>query len=344
MAPSKIPTKIFLSHAAADGPLIEAFETLLAKSLGITSAEIFCSSLEGQGVTKGGNFVDEIRARAAEAEGVVALISPAYLDSPFCMAELGAAWVLKTQRLPIIVPPNSFKEMQATLLGIVGVRIDDEDALAQGFEDFSDATGIPLPASAVRSRAAREFKRKWATLKNDIPPPSRVAAAVHSATIQERNDAVEARDSAEELLSKAEAKMSALRKAKDAAAVSDIDAEFDESDWQERLDDELSAIRELYVEVGGREIVRLLILECLGKEVRPDFQYYSDEAKRAVELDVYDDEAKKWNHAHPEVAELGRRIENIQEIFIEFPEATTELKSRGMKSNPDSIRFWEEHL
>ena len=42
----------------ADAELVEAFETLLCKMTGLASSHVFCSSLEGQGVPKGSNFVD----------------------------------------------------------------------------------------------------------------------------------------------------------------------------------------------------------------------------------------------------------------------------------------------
>jgi len=344
MAASEKSYRLFLSHAAADTHLVEIFETLLAKSMGLTSEEIFCSSLEGQGVPKGASFVEEIRARVSDAEGVVALLTPAYLDSPFCMAELGAAWALKTQRLPIVVPPNTFDVMQATLLGIVGVKIDNEDALAQSFEDFADSIGITPPKTAVRSRAMRAFQKAWQQVKHDIPPPIRIEASVHAGVMRELNEALSARDAAEDELTRSEEINAALRKAKDADAVADINEQFDDSTWMERIEDSLDAIRELHAELGGREITRLLILDHLGKFFRPDFNNFPDEAGRAIELDVYDDENKRWNYGHSEVKELVKHIDIVIEIFSENPEAIAHFKAKGLKADPDNIRFWEENL
>ncbi|MGO7821260.1 toll/interleukin-1 receptor domain-containing protein, partial [Rhizobium ruizarguesonis] len=152
---------IFLSHANADIELVEAFETLLSKALNITSANIFCSSLEGQGVKKGADFVDAIKGKATEAKAVVALLSPAYLESPFCLAELGAAWALNTHRFPIVVPPNTFEVMKATLLGVVGVKIDQQEALTQLLEDIGEALSLPAPTAGVRARAIRDFFKAW---------------------------------------------------------------------------------------------------------------------------------------------------------------------------------------
>ena len=344
MAVSGKSYRLFLSHAAADIQFVEIFETLLAKSMGLTSEEIFCSSLEGQGVPKGASFVEEIRARVSNADGVVALLTPAYLDSPFCMAELGAAWALKRQRLPIVVPPNTFEVMQATLLGIVGVKIDNEDALAQSFEDFAGSIGISPPKTGVRARAMREFQRAWQQVKHDISPPSRIEASIHAGAMRELDEAMNARDAAEEELTRSEAINAALRKTKDAEAVADIDGKFDDSTWKERIDDALDAIRELHAELGGREITRLLILDHLGKFFRPDFNNFPDEAGRAIELDVYDDENKRWNYGHPEVKELVKHIEMVMEIFSDDPTVTAYFKSKGLKSDPDNIRFWEENL
>ncbi|MDI4665968.1 toll/interleukin-1 receptor domain-containing protein [Xanthobacter autotrophicus] len=342
MAKASNNTVIFLSHAAADKDLVEAFETLLAKSLGITSENIFCSSLEGQGVPKGANFVEAIRNQVVAAKAVVALLTPAYLDSAFCMAELGAAWALNTHRLPIVVPPNTFKVMEATLLGIVGVSIDNDVALAQGFEDLCNEISLSIPTSGVRNRAMREFQRQWDNLSKNLKGPSRIEASVHNSIIRDRDEAIEARDAAEKELSKAEAKITALRKAKDAAAVAAIDAKFDDTDWKDRLDEAFDKIKDLYAELGGREIARLLILDRLGKFIRPDFQNYPDEAGRAVELDVYDSDGVKWNYAHPEVKELFGLVDQIIEIVEETPNDA--LKSKGLKTNVNNIRFWEEHI
>ncbi|MER8855643.1 TIR domain-containing protein [Mesorhizobium australicum] len=338
------PTQIFLSHAAVDKPLVEAFEMLLARSMGLTAASIFCSSLEGQGVRKGVNFVDAIRAKVVGAKAVVALITPAYLDSAFCMAELGAAWALKTQRLPIVVPPNTFKIMEATLLGITGVKIDNQDALSQAFEELAESIEGTAATAGVRARAMREFQRAWDTLKDNVPSSTRIEASVHSETIRERDAALEARDDAEEELSKAEAKIAALRKVKNAAEVAMIDEDFDESSWEERLDNALDEIRELFSELGGKEIVRLLILDHFGKFVRPDMHEHGDEAGRAIELDVYDDEGVKWNYGHADVIALVKLVDEVVEIFDENLEAGAAFKARKQKSDPRNIRFWEEHL
>ncbi|MGO7583377.1 TIR domain-containing protein [Rhizobium ruizarguesonis] len=339
----KAPAQIFLSHAAADKQLVEAFETLLGKCLGITSADIFCSSLEGQGVKKGSNFVDAIRQRVTEAKAVVALITPAYLDSAFCMAELGAAWALNTERLPIVVPPNDFKVMEATLLGIVGVKIDDSDALGQAFEELSGAVSVDKPTSGVVSRALRNFQNSWDSLKKEIAPARRVEAAVHSSVKKERDEAIGARNEAEQELVKAEAQIAALRKARSASDVAKIDAEFDESTWEESLDGAIANIKALYDDLGGREIVRLLILEHFGKNSAPDMHQLRDEVSRAIELDVYDPDSNSWNNT-PEVQALDKLVDEVVDLFYEHPEAEKALKAQGKRYNPEKITFWEENL
>lgn len=343
MPKNKVPTKIFLSHAAADKQLVEVFETLLGKCLGLTSADIFCSSLEGQGVRKGVNFVDAIRQRVTEAEAVIALITPAYLDSAFCMAELGAAWALNTERLPIVVPPNDFKVMEATLLGIVGVKIDDTEALGQAFEELSEVLSADKPASGVISRALRTFHNSWESLKKDIAPARRVEAAVHLIVEKERDEAIEARDEAEQELAKAEAQIAALRKAKSASDVEKIEADFDDSSWEETLDQAIIDIKNLYADLGGREIVRLLILDHFGKNSAPDMYNLRDEVNRAIELDVYDPDSNGWNNT-PEVKALSKLVNAVVDLFHEHPEAEKALKAQGKRHDPEKITFWEENL
>ena len=171
--------RLFLSHATADQQLVKAFEELLSKATGTLSDNIFVSSLEGQGVPKGNNFVDHIREQVTEADAVIALISPAYLDSPFCMAELGAAWALGTHRYPVVVPPATFDDVNSTQLGLTAIVISDGAQVDQMMADLNDAIGTKPPKSGIRRRAITKFEDEWPTIAKTIGPAQRVAKNIH---------------------------------------------------------------------------------------------------------------------------------------------------------------------
>ncbi len=333
---------IFLSHAAADHELVEAFETLLTKALSITSEDIFCSSLEGQGAKKGANFVDEIKSKAQQAGAVVALISPAYMESPFCLAELGAAWVLNTHQFPIVVPPNTFEVMQATLLGVVGVKIDQEVALTQLLEEIGTALSLPPPQAGVRMRAVLNFSKAWPELKKRIGQAKRVEAAVHDNALADLKEVREAWNATELELEKAKAYIKALKKTKNSKQASEVSKTFEDSDWELELDEAIDEISGLISEVGGGRVLRHMILERLGKQSAPDLN--DDQIRRAIEIEVYDAESMEWNLSSGEMKALSKAMKKVDEIFEEHPDAASELKRQDKRNDPDDIRFWEEQL
>src|ERR1700740_1478164 len=107
---------VFLSHASADEPLIDSLKTMLQSGIGLGPAEVFYSSEKGTGIPAGSNFVDYIRDKMQDAGFVVAVITPAYLESEFCLAELGAVWALADKDFfPLCVPPVNRAELKATL-------------------------------------------------------------------------------------------------------------------------------------------------------------------------------------------------------------------------------------
>lgn len=336
------PVLIFLSHSDADIKLVEYFETLLSKSLNITSESIFCSSLEGQGVTKGDNFVDAIKDKALEAKAVVALISPAYMESPFCLAELGAAWVLNTHRFPIIVPPNTFEVMQATLLGVVGVKIDQEEALTQLLEDIGEALSLSAPKAGVRARAMRDFVNRWPQLKESVGKAKRVDASIHNKTLAGLKEVREAWDASEKELELAKAYIEALKSTKDAKQVADVSKKFEDLSWEKELDSAIRAISGLAPEVGGGRVLRHMILELLGKSSPPDLN--DNYIERAIEVNVYDLDSKSWNYSSDEMRALSKAMKKVDEVFEEHEEVASELKRRGKRHDTDDIRFWEQQL
>lgn len=62
-----VTASLFLSHAAADKAIIDALAELLESGVGVPPDEIFCSSIKGQGIRPGANFVDAIRIQLTGA-------------------------------------------------------------------------------------------------------------------------------------------------------------------------------------------------------------------------------------------------------------------------------------
>lgn len=340
--PKASPVRIFLSHSAADIEFVEAFEGLLIQGLNITSKDIFCSSLEGQGVKKGASFVDAIKSKAIEAQAVVALLSPAYMESPFCLAELGAAWVLNTHRFPVVVPPNSFEVMQATLLGVVGVKVDDQVGLAQLLEEIGEALSLPAPEAGVRARAIRRFFKDWPVLKNKIGKAKRVDVSIHEQALADLKTSREAWEASEQELETANEYIEALKKIKDAKEVAAVSKAFEDSDWEMELDNAMDEISGIASEVGGGRILRLMILELLNKSSKPDLN--DDYIARAIEIGVFDTDSGEWNHSTEEMRELKIAMKKVYEIIEQHKDAETELKRQGKRSKTHDIRFWEEQL
>ena len=342
MPKTKSPVKIFLSHSAADRELVIAVESLLTAALNITSANIFCSSLEGQGVTKGGNFVDAIKDKANEAESVVALITPAYMESAFCLAELGAAWVLNTNRFPIVVPPNTFEVMKATLLGVVAVKIDDEDALTQLLEDIGKTLKLAPPAAAVRLRAIRIFLRAWPDLKDTIGKATRVDVVTHDKALADLKTSREVWQATEADLKIANEKNAVLLKTKDRAEANAALKQFENSNWEMDFDSAVSEVYEIASEVGGTRILKHMILQFLGKPSMPDLR--DDYVNRVIEIDVFDPDAMQWNSSSDEMKKLKRAMNGVSDFLAENKDAIPALKRENRRFKTDDIRFWEEHV
>ncbi len=148
--------KLFISHAAADKKLADQLVDLLQTGVDVPRGQIFCTSLEGMGVPKGTTFVEWIRQELVDASLVIALITPNYLDSVFCLCELGATWATQTGFYPLIVPPVAYEDLKAVLVGCqVGVA-DDESDLDDMYEQAKTAAATG-PSTARWNQKKRTF-------------------------------------------------------------------------------------------------------------------------------------------------------------------------------------------
>ncbi|MCC5847923.1 MAG: TIR domain-containing protein [Verrucomicrobia bacterium] len=132
---SDSPPHIFLSHAAADKELADKLTDLLQTGCNLSADQIFCTSLEGMGIPAGKSFPDFIREKIKNPALVIALITPSYLASEFCLCELGATWAMEHEFFPLIVPPAKRDKMKGVLTGIQIEKVDD----SSGLDNLRDA-------------------------------------------------------------------------------------------------------------------------------------------------------------------------------------------------------------
>jgi hypothetical protein len=113
----------FLSHSTKDKNLVSEFMNLMRLGMNLGEQDIFCTSQDG--IRVGDSYIDVIRNNLNDAKIIIMLISKNYMESPFCLCEMGAAWASEKIKIPILVnvgfdaieyPATPLKTTQVSLL------------------------------------------------------------------------------------------------------------------------------------------------------------------------------------------------------------------------------------
>lgn len=168
--------RVFLSHAHADKQLAKhVTDWLLKLGLGLGSTAIFCSSRPGLGVDPGANFRVQLRDELAQAGCAIALLTPNYFASPYCMCELGAIWVLDVPFFPLLVPPLGETDLGGVANGLLVLHIGEQKQLDVLHQNVPQALSADLVATPLWNDAKEDF------LAGLAPNPCGVAEAVERA-------------------------------------------------------------------------------------------------------------------------------------------------------------------
>ncbi|TON15932.1 hypothetical protein CGH62_27000, partial [Vibrio parahaemolyticus] len=97
----------------------------LLEAIGVESNQIFCTSFEGYGIELGENFLDAIKNELSSDSMVLFVLSENFYASPVCMCEMGAAWVLSKEHIPLVVPPLSYSDIKGVLPLTQGMVLTD---------------------------------------------------------------------------------------------------------------------------------------------------------------------------------------------------------------------------
>jgi hypothetical protein len=148
---------IFVSHASADRVLVDPLvETIVRLGCEVPKKEIFYSSGEDTGIPSGSNLNEYLRSKLEKVSIVIAIVSPAFQNRPYCVAELGAAWSVVGKLFPIAIPGMEHSDMQGVLSGMIVRRLDDSAALDELHDLLCDNMS-PSP----RAKTWGKFKNQW---------------------------------------------------------------------------------------------------------------------------------------------------------------------------------------
>lgn len=99
--------KIFLSHCSANIKHGNAIERLLS-SLGVKPTQLVYTSHPLHKIPLGENIYEYLRENIVHNVFVIILWSNEYIESPACLSEMGAAWVIQSDYTNIYVPNFDF--------------------------------------------------------------------------------------------------------------------------------------------------------------------------------------------------------------------------------------------
>lgn len=124
---TKKTSKIFISHSSRDlafvKPLVELFE-----HIGLNPENMFCSSVSGYNVPLGNNIFDYLKEQFQSYDlMVIFVLSENYYNSPICLNEMGAAWVLQHKYTSVLLPQFDFKDVKGVIGQMeISIKLDSE--------------------------------------------------------------------------------------------------------------------------------------------------------------------------------------------------------------------------
>ena len=93
---------VFISHKSSQTPFVTALVNLLVKC-GFTKDNLFCSSVPGYNIGLDQDIVETLRKKFVDYDlYVIFVLSTDFFQSPYCLNEMGAAWVLQKKNSIII--------------------------------------------------------------------------------------------------------------------------------------------------------------------------------------------------------------------------------------------------
>ena len=141
--------KIFISHSSYDRDYVSSIVQLL-EDLGIREDQLFCSSIPGYGIPLDEDIYDYLKQQFQDHDlHIIFVLSNKCYESPACLNEMGAAWILQNRYTAILLPGFDFKEVKGAIsptkiaIKLDGDSLDVKEKLGQLKDSIVKEFGLP---------------------------------------------------------------------------------------------------------------------------------------------------------------------------------------------------------
>ena len=167
----RLPPKIFISHSSRDKEYVAKLVALL-DDMGLNQTQVFCSSLPGYDIPVGKDIFDFLREQFHEYRlHVIIVHSTNYYQSPVCLNEMGAAWVLRSNCTSFLLPSFGFDGMRGVVnQNTIAIKLDNDetelqDKLNQLYDMFAEEFGLQKKAPIIWEQKRNSFIREVKEIK-----------------------------------------------------------------------------------------------------------------------------------------------------------------------------------
>lgn len=165
------PPKIFISHSSKDVEYVTQLVSLL-ECMGLGQTQIFCSSLPGYDIPVGKDIFDFLREQFRKYSLHVIIVHSAnYYQSPVCLNEMGAAWVLRSNCTSFLLPGFGFDGMCGVVnQNVIAIKLDNtetelQDKLNQLYDMIVEEFDLIKKDTTIWERKRNSFIREVKDIK-----------------------------------------------------------------------------------------------------------------------------------------------------------------------------------
>jgi hypothetical protein len=339
-------SEIFISHAVADQPLAKLLVDFLKEAIGVPTSGIFCSSVKGHHIPFGEDFNAYIKQQIQGQKLIILLMTPAYMESSFCLMELGAAWAQNSTSLAIVVPPVDYNDVTKTLGLKQAWKITDK----AGLIDLRELVTKTIPSLEARSEHTWDDKRtNWnIALKkvlSDLRESTKIDATKYQAALDELRESRAEIEQLETSLGNAQERYAELEKVKDKVELKALKKREAGSDGlQKEFDDLIEAVGDSKPHVPN-VVLKHIILDHYDMAGKIDWFNDKWEFEQAVKYGVIskEDDSVRWDRE--KLKPLKKALREV-DVFLSGEEGEKLRKAQdpGVPMEADDLEFWEYHL